>query len=46
MKHSKVKGWVNATVDDHEWYLHALLTEYDDVSALLVKNVKTGVMFR
>ncbi|MFP2241339.1 DUF2913 family protein [Pseudescherichia vulneris] len=34
----KAQGWINATVDDHEWDLPALAAEYDDVSALLVKK--------
>lgn len=34
----KAQGWVNATVDDHEWDLPALAAEYTDVSALLVKK--------
>ncbi|CAH5167399.1 TPA: DUF2913 family protein [Klebsiella pneumoniae] len=34
----KAQGWINATVDDHEWDLPALAAEYTDVSALLVKK--------
>lgn len=34
----KAQGWINATVDDHEWDLSALAAEYADVSALLVKK--------
>ncbi|MDR3104192.1 MAG: DUF2913 family protein [Yokenella regensburgei] len=34
----KTQGWINATVDDHEWDLTALAAEYTDVSALLVKK--------
>ncbi|MGR7464326.1 DUF2913 family protein [Klebsiella aerogenes] len=38
IKALKAQGWVNATVDDHEWDLPALAAEYTDVSALLVKK--------
>lgn len=34
----KAQGWINATVDDHEWDLSVLAAEYTDVSALLVKK--------
>lgn len=34
----KAQGWINATVDDHEWDLPTLAAEYTDVSALLVKK--------
>lgn len=34
----KAQGWINATVDDHEWDLPALAAEYTDFSALLVKK--------
>lgn len=34
----KAQGWVNAAVADAEWDVPALLTEYADVSALLVKK--------
>lgn len=34
----KAQGWINVTVDEHEWNLPALAAEYDDVSALLVKK--------
>lgn len=34
----KAQGWLNAAVADHEWDIQALLTEYDDVSALLVRK--------
>lgn len=34
----KAQGWINSTVDDHEWDLPALAAEYTDVSALLVKK--------
>jgi hypothetical protein len=34
----KAQGWVNAAVADAEWVIPTLLTEYADVSALLVKK--------
>ncbi len=34
----KAQGWLNAAVADHEWDISALLAEYDDVSALLVRK--------
>ena len=34
----KAQGWVNAAVADAEWDIPTLLTEYADVSALLVKK--------
>ena len=34
----KTQGWINAAITDGEWDIPALLTEYDDVSALLVKK--------
>lgn len=36
----KVQGWINATIDDHEWDLSTLAGEYADVSALLVKKLE------
>ncbi|EHL5403992.1 DUF2913 family protein [Salmonella enterica] len=38
IKALKAQGWVNAAVTDHEWDLPALIAEYTDVSALLVKK--------
>lgn len=34
----KAQGWLNATVDDHEWNVPALIKEYADDLALLVKK--------
>lgn len=34
----KAQGWLNATVDDHEWNVPALAKEYADDLALLVKK--------
>lgn len=34
----KAQGWVNAAVADAEWDIPALLAEYTDVSALLVRK--------
>lgn len=34
----KAQGWLNAVITDEEWNIPALLAEYDDVSALLVKK--------
>ncbi|MDK9587255.1 DUF2913 family protein [Lelliottia wanjuensis] len=34
----KAQGWVNAAVADHEWDIPALLAEYGDISALLVRK--------
>jgi len=34
----KAQGWVNAAVADHEWDIPALLVEYADTSALLVRK--------
>lgn len=41
----KAQGWINATVDDHEWDLTALAAEYTDVSALLVKKSELARCF-
>lgn len=34
----KAQSWVNAVVADHEWDIPALLAEYGDISALLVRK--------
>lgn len=34
----KAQGWLNAVITDEEWDIPALLAEYDDMSALLVKK--------
>lgn len=34
----KTQGWINATIDDHEWNVPALIKEYAHNLALLVKK--------
>lgn len=41
----KAQGWINATVEDHEWDLPALAAEYTEVSVLLVKKSELARCF-